>query len=53
MNSKGRLIVSATKSLIRIGSCIISGITRSVKILCIGFVFAEILGIAEELVDKR
>lgn len=53
MNSFGHLIVSISKSILRIGSCVLAYGTDSVKYLAIGFLIAEILGIAEELVDKR
>lgn len=53
MNSKGHLFVSIAKSVIRIASCCTALIVGSVKALAAGFAAAEILGVAEELVDKR
>lgn len=53
MNSKGHLIISITKSSLRIVSCIISIMIGSFEPLVIGFGGAELLGILEELVDKR
>jgi hypothetical protein len=53
MNSKGHLFISIAKSICRIGAAIIATLTKSVTILAIGFGIAEILGIAEEIVDKR
>ena len=53
MNSKGHLLISLAKSAIRLISGVISIITVSVLPLAVGVVTAEILGIAEELVDKR
>lgn len=53
MNSKGHLIISLAKSGIRLISGIISIISLSVLPLAIGIAVAELLGIAEELVDKR
>jgi hypothetical protein len=53
MNSLGHLIISATKSVIRLVSCWISYSYNSVAPLAIGFAVAEILGILEEVVDKR
>ncbi len=53
MNSLGHLLVSVTKSLLRIASCVVAFRTGNVKYLALGFLIAELLGIAEELVDKR
>lgn len=53
MNSKGHLFISITKSGLRILSCILSIILKSFTPLAIGFGVAEILGVLEELVDKR
>lgn len=56
MNSKGHLICSLLKSLLRILGTI-SVIVRAdnVSLLILGWTFflAEILGIVEEVVDKR
>ena len=53
MGSKGHLTILATKSLIRMACCISALMNNSVEILCIGLIVAEILGVVEELVDKR
>ena len=53
MNSLGHFLVSLGKSILRIGACVWTAITADVVILAIGFVLAEVLGIVEELVDKR
>jgi hypothetical protein len=53
MNSFGHLAVSIMKSLLRIGSCAWCIYTGAVVPLAIGFLAAEVLGIVEELVDKR
>ena len=53
MNSKGHLFISLAKSIIRIGSCVITLCNHSVVPIAVGFLGAEVLGIAEELVDKR
>lgn len=53
MNSLGHFLVSLGKSILRIGACVWTAITVDVVILAIGFVLAEVLGIVEELVDKR
>ena len=53
MNSKGHLFISIAKSAVRIGACSWVLVTGSVIPLAIGFLGAEVLGIAEELVDKR
>lgn len=53
MNSTGHLLVSIAKSVLRIGACAWCMATNSVAALAVGFLAAEILGIVEELVDKR
>lgn len=53
MNSKGHLYISVAKSIVRIAACGIALAANSVIPLAVGFLGAEILGIAEELVDKR
>lgn len=53
MNSKGHLYVSLAKSVMRIGACIWSIAAGNVMPVAIGFLGAEVLGIAEELLDKR
>lgn len=53
MNSKGHLIISGAKSILRIVGCIGTLVKHSVVFLVACFGIAEILGIAEELVDKR
>ena len=53
MNSKGHLFISIAKSAVRIGACSWALVTGRVIPLAAGFLAAEVLGIAEELVDKR
>lgn len=53
MNSLGHLLISISKSILRIGSCIYTLYTGTITVMAIGFLIAEILGILEELVDKR
>lgn len=53
MNSLGHLLISIGKSIIRMGSCIWTIVSGTVLPIAIGFLIAEILGILEELVDKR
>ena len=53
MNSKGHLIISLAKSVIRVVGGIVTLTTGSIIPVAIGVVVAEIGGIAEELVDKR
>ena len=53
MNSKWHLGISILKSTIRIIGCIISMCHSSVKALAVSFLGAEILGILEELGDRR
>jgi len=52
MNSFGHLVVSIMKSLLRIGACAWCIYTGAI-VPAIGFLAAEVLGIVEELVDKR
>ena len=53
MNSKGHLIISLTKSAIRVVGGIVTLITGSIIPLAAGIIIAEIGGVLEELVDKR
>lgn len=53
MNSKGHLIISFGKSIIRIIGGIMALIKKSIVPLAIGIIIAEGGGILEELVDKR
>ena len=53
MNSFGHLIVSLVKSILRIFACVWCIYSGSVMPLAIGFLAAEVLGILEELLDKR
>lgn len=56
MNSKWHLISSILKSILRIAGCIyviLNPTFNGVKVLAVLFALAEILGILEELGDKR
>lgn len=53
MNSKGHLFISIAKSAVRIGACGWALVSGRIIPLAAGFLAAEVLGIAEELVDKR
>ena len=53
MNSKGHLLISLAKSVVRIIGGIATLITCSVVPVAVGIVVAEIGGILEEIVDKR
>ena len=53
MGSKGHLTISVNKSLIRMACCISALMNDSLMILCAGLIIAEVLGVVEELVDKR
>ena len=53
MNSFGHLVVSLVKSTLRIFACVWCIYSCSVMPLAIGFLAAEVLGILEELLDKR
>lgn len=53
MNSKWHLYTSLAKSFIRIVGCVLSLQYSQPKILAISFGVAELLGVFEELGDKR
>lgn len=53
MNSKGHLIISLGKSIVRIVGGITALLNKSVIPLAIGIIVAEVGGVLEELVDKR
>ena len=53
MNSKGHLFISIAKSGIRIILAGVAIFTKNITVLASGILVAEVLGIAEELVDKR
>ena len=53
MNSKGHLYISLVKSAIRIIGCMGTLLTGDIILLAGSFGFAELLGIMEELADKR
>ena len=53
MNSKDHLYISLAKSSIRILGCIGTYFSGDVMILVGSFGFAELLGVIEELADKR
>ena len=50
---RGHFWVSYIKSLIRLVSCVIASCTLNARVLAVGFLVAELLGILEELVDDR
>ena len=60
MNSKGHLITSITKSLVRITGCCMTMVAAAntpfktpIYVFAIAFTISEVLGIIEELVDMR
>lgn len=53
MNSKGHLIFSLIKSLMRIIGCVGGFLVSDVSFLAKWFFSAELVGIIEELVDRR
>ena len=53
MGSLGHFLVSLGKSILRIGACIWAAVSKDIAVLAIGFLIAELLGILEEIVDKR
>ena len=53
MNSKGHLIISLAKSVIRVVGGVITLSTGSIVPLAMGIIVAEVGGVLEEIVDKR
>lgn len=53
MNSKWHLYISFIKSFVRIASCGASLVLQSLSILAAGMLIAELLGVLEEVGDKR
>lgn len=53
MNSKWHMYVSFVKSIIRIAGCVFSLIFNNWLVLAIGLGVAEVLGVLEEVGDKR
>jgi hypothetical protein len=53
MNSKGHLIISLAKSLVRVVGGVAALISGTIAPLAVGVVIAEIGGVLEELVDRR
>lgn len=53
MNSKKHLYLSLIKSVLRIYGCLFGMRKNSLRYIGRSFVLAELLGIAEELVDER
>ena len=53
MKDKGHFYISLTKSVIRIGGCLLTGFTNNIGYIVTFFIVAEFLGILEELVDSR
>lgn len=53
MNSRGHLLFSIAKSLIRMCGGAITFRSGDVRILAFAIIVAEILGVGEELVDRR
>jgi len=53
MNSKGHLVISIIKSMLRIVGCFIAIDSKNFSLGFSMFMIAEGLGVAEELVDKR
>lgn len=53
MKSRGHFVISVVKSIIRLISSTASLVTMNLVPMALGFAIAEILGILEEIVDKR
>lgn len=53
MNSKGHLLISLAKSVIRVIGGAITLATGNIIPLAIGIILAEVGGVLEEIVDKR
>ena len=53
MNSKGHFYISLAKSILRIVGLIFTIITLNILYIAWFFLFGELLGIAEEIFDRR
>lgn len=53
MNSKGHFLISLAKSIIRIAGGAFAIKNSDIRLLAMALIIAEILGIAEEMVDNR
>lgn len=53
MGDKGHFLISVAKSALRILACLLTIFQKDVMYLAVGFGIAEVLGILEEVVDKR
>ena len=51
MDKRGHLVVSTIKSIVRITGCFIAAATKSVVVLSLVLIFAELCGVLEEVVD--
>lgn len=51
MSKRGHLVISTIKSAVRITGCFIAAAMKSVVVLSLVLVFAELCGILEEVVD--
>lgn len=53
MKDKGHFHLSLIKSAVRIVGCMLAGVTGDFNHIATAFIVAEIVGIAEEFVNKR
>lgn len=53
MKDKGHFITSLIKSVIRIGFCLWAWKTNMFQIAMFGLMLAEVVGILEEILDRR
>lgn len=53
MNDKGHLYTSLTKSCLRILGCVLFLLNGIAADVVVAFLLAEVLGIVEEMLDKR
>lgn len=53
VGSKGHMYTSMAKSVVRILTCIIALADNSIIILASGLCAAELLGVLEEILDRR
>jgi len=53
MKDKGHFYISITKSIIRIVGAMLCIVDQNILILAASFAIAEVLGIFEEVADKR
>lgn len=53
MKDKGHFYTSIAKSIVRITGCFVTLYAKDIAPMAVAFLFAEILGIVEEVLDDR